>query len=131
MDAEELRERTKKFALAVIRLASFTPRNPEADVIRNQVTRSGTSVGTNYRAACRARSRAKCVSKIGIVEEEADETVDSLELLTEAGLANPSQAAGLLKEGRDLVAIFSASRRTARSQSPGQLNRKLTIGNRQ
>jgi len=131
MDADELKERTKKFALAIIRLASSIPRNPEADIIRHQMVRSGTSVGANYRAACRARSRPEFVSKIGIVEEEADETAYWLELLTESGLAKPAQTAGLLKEAHELIAIFSASRRTAKSQSTGQPNRKLTIGNRQ
>ncbi len=131
MKADELKERTKKFALSIIQLASSIPKKLEADVIRHQVIRSGTSVGANYRAACRARSRAEFISKIGIVEEEADETVYWLELLDESGLAQPSRVVELLREARELVAIFSASRRTAKSQSPTQVNRKSAIGNRQ
>ena len=131
MDADELKERTEKFALAIIRLASSIPRSPEADVIRHQLVSSGTSVGANYRAACRARSRAEFISKMGIVEEEADETGYWLELLTESGMAKPAQTAGLLKEARELIAIFSASRRTAKSQTAAGLNRKSAMGNRQ
>lgn len=131
MKADELKERTKKFALSIIQLASSIPKKLEADVIRHQVIRSGTSVGANYRAACRARSRAEFISKIGIVEEEADETVYWLELLNESGLAQPSRVVELLREARELVAIFSASRRTAKSQSPSQVNRKSAIVNRQ
>jgi len=131
MNANELKERTKQFALSIIKLASSISRKPEANVIRHQIIRSGTSVGANYRAACRARSRAEFISKIGIVEEEADETVYWLELLNESGLAKTDQATTLLQEARELVAIFSASRRTAKSQSSPGANRKLAIGNRQ
>lgn len=131
MNANELKGRTKEFALAIVRLGASIPRGPEADVIRHQIIRSGTSVGANYRAACRARSRAEFISKLGIVEEEADETAYWLELLNESGLAKRRQVIELLEEARQLVAIFSASRRTAKSQSSTQVNRKSTIGNRQ
>ena len=131
MNPDELKDRTKQFALSIIELVSSIPRRPEADVIRHQSIRSGTSVGANYRAACRARSRAEFISKIGIVEEEADETAYWLELLNESGLAKPARAAELLEEARELVAIFSASRRTAKSQSTAPVNRKSAIGNRQ
>jgi len=131
MNANELKERTKQFALSIIKLAPSISRKPEANVIRHQIIRSGTSVGANYRAACRARSRAEFISKIGIVEEEADETVYWLELLNESGLAKTDLATTLLQEARELVAIFSASRRTAKSQSSPGANRKLAIGNRQ
>jgi len=116
MNADELKERTKQFALSIIRLVSSIPRKPETDVIRHQIIRSATSIGANYRAACRARSRAEFISKIGIVEEEADETAYWLELLNESGLAKPAQVTKLLEEARELVAIFSASRRTAKSR---------------
>jgi len=131
MNANELKERTKQFALSIIKLAPSISRKPEANVIRHQIIRSGTSVGANYRAACRARSRAEFISKIGIVEEEADETVYWLELLNESGLAKTDLATTLLQEARELVAIFSASRRTAKSQSSPGANRKSAIGNRQ
>ena len=131
MNADELKERTKKFALAIIRLGSSLPRNPEADVIRHQIIRSGTSVGANYRAACRARSRAEFISKIGIVEEEADETAYWLELLNESGMGRLPQTVELLEEARELVAIFSASRLTAKSRGSTRVNRKSAIGDHQ
>ncbi|TMQ27169.1 MAG: four helix bundle protein [Nitrospirae bacterium] len=92
------------------------PRTPEARVLGTQIIRSGTSVAANYRAACRARSRAEFISKLGIVVEETDETVFWLELLTESGVTSESQIVDLPKEARELLAIFSASRRTAKSR---------------
>lgn len=83
---EDLKERTKMFALEIIRLTEKLPKNRIADVLSRQFLRSGTSVGANYRAACRARSRADFISKMGIVEEEADETLYWLELLLGARL---------------------------------------------
>ncbi len=86
MTSEELKKRTKTFALEVIKLGDELPRKKAADVIFGQLVRSGTSVGANYRSACRARSRADFISKITIVEEEADESVYWIELLDESGL---------------------------------------------
>lgn len=115
MDKEALQQRTKQFALRVIQLVNTLPKTKTGDVIGRQLLRSATSVGANYRSAYRARSRADFISKIGIVEEEADETLYWLELILEAGLL---QAEGelkeLLQEADELTAIFVTTGRTAR-----------------
>ena len=111
---EELRNRTKQFALRIIRLFRHLPRSAEAQVLGKQLLRSGTSVGANYRAAGRSRSKAEFVSKIGIVVEEADETVFWLECLVESGIVKEELLEDLLAEANELVAIFAASHRTAR-----------------
>jgi four helix bundle protein len=111
---EELRNRTKRFALRIIRLFRHLPRSTEAQVLGKPSLRSGTSVGANYRAAGRSRSRAEFVSKIGIVVEEADETVFWLECLAESGIVKEELLKDLLVEANELVAIFAASHRTAR-----------------
>ena len=90
------------------------PKSSEAQVLGKQLLRSGTSVGANYRAAGRARSKAEFISKIGIVVEEADETVFWLELLIESGIVKEGLLSELLTEANELVAIFAASQRTAR-----------------
>ncbi len=118
MKETDLKVRTKKFALRVIHLVEALPRNRTADVIGKQLLRSATSVGANYRAACRARSPAEFRSKMGIVEEEADESAYWLELLTEANLVAPHRVADLLSESNELVAITVASIRTARRGKP-------------
>ena len=98
MDKEELKGRTKQFALRVIRLVEALPRGKTADVLGRQLLRSGTSVGANYRAACRAKSTADFIAKMGIVEEETDETVYWMELLVEAGITKAELLEGLMKE---------------------------------
>jgi four helix bundle protein len=113
---EDLRERTKKFALRIIHLYRALPRSGDAQVIGKQLLRSGTSVAANYRAACRARSRPEFAARIGIVMEEADETLFWLELVSESGILPTSRLEGLLKEARELAAIFTASYGTARSK---------------
>ena len=115
MDREELKKRTKKFALDIIKLTEDFPKTKAGDVIGRQLLRSATSVGANYRAACRARSQADFISKISVVEEEADESCFWLELTIESGLANTEDAKTLLKEADELTAIFTASKKTARS----------------
>jgi len=112
--SDELKNRTKRFALLVIRLCRVLPRNQEALIISRQLLRSATSVAANYRAVCRARSEADFISKLGIVLEEADETLFWLELLVDSGVALPDRAAPLLKEANELVSIFVASLRTAK-----------------
>ena len=112
---EQLRNRTKQFALRIIRLFRSLPKSPEGQTLGKQVLRSGTSIGANYRAAGRARSKAEFVSKIGIVVEEADETVFWLECLIESGIVKEAMLKDLLAEANELVAIFAASQRTARS----------------
>ena len=113
MTQDELKARTKLFALRVIKLVRALPRSTEARAGGNQIIRSGTSVAANYRASCRARSRLEFVSKIGVVLEEADETVLWLELITEAGLLPAKRVETLLSEANELVAIMAATRKTA------------------
>jgi four helix bundle protein len=113
---DDLKTRTKKFALDIICLVQSLPRNQTADVIGRQLVRSGTSVAANYRAACRARSRADFISKMGIVEEEADETQFWIELLIESGLVRKDKLGSLIKESNELIAITVSSIRTARKK---------------
>jgi four helix bundle protein len=114
MNSEELKARTKQMALRVIKLASSLPKTAVANVIGKQILRSATSVGANYRSACRARSHADFINKIAIVEEEADETLYWLELLVEASIIKFEKVESLMKEVAELVAIFTASGRTAK-----------------
>jgi len=126
--SEQLKERTKQFALRVIRLVNALPRSRVADVIGRQLLRSATSVGANYRAACRARSRAEFVAKLGIVEEEIDESAYWLELLIEAGIVPSARLADLVQEADELTAIIVASRKTARHSQSKIVNPKSPIG---
>ena len=116
MDKEELKLRTKQFALRVIRLVEALPRGKTADVLGRQLLRSGTSVGANYRAACRAKSTADFIAKMGIVEEETDESVYWMELLVEAGITKAELLESLMKEGNEIPAITVASIITARKR---------------
>ena len=110
----ELKNRSKQFALEIIRLFRSLPKGEDVRIVARQLFRSGTSVAANYRAACRARSRAEFVAKIGVVVEEADESVFWLELLAESGMAQPDMVTPVTKEANELLAIFAASQRTAR-----------------
>ena len=114
MNEEELKQRSKQFALRIVKLVGALPRTREAEVIGKQLLRSATSVGANYRAACRARSKADFISKIGIVEEEADESLYWLELIVEAGLLPASSVSDLMREADELVAIFVATGHSAK-----------------
>lgn len=113
---DNLKSRTKEFALSVIRTTESLPRTDTARVIGRQLLRSGTSVGANYRAACHAKSQADFVSKMGTVEEEADESLYWLELLLESGEVEQTSVAALMQEGRELLAITIASIRTAKGR---------------
>jgi four helix bundle protein len=113
MATDELKARTKEFALRVIRLVDALPNSVKGRAIANQIMRSSTSVATNYRAACRARSRAEFIAKIGVLEEEADETTFWLELIVEMGIHSNEQIDLLLEEAGELVAIMAASRKSA------------------
>ena len=115
--SEELKLRSKKFALRVISMFQSLPTNEEARTIGKQVLRSGTSVAANYRAVCRARSKAEFIAKMGTVVEEADETVLWLELLVEAKILKPEKMKLLMKEANELLAIFAASYSTAKRSS--------------
>ena len=114
MTPEELSKRTKTFALRVIRLVDALPRRRTVDIIGRQILRSGTSVGANYRAACRARSKAEFIAKMGIVEEEIDESIYWMDLLVDAGFVKSKVLAALMKEAREILAITVSSINTAR-----------------
>jgi four helix bundle protein len=111
--AEDLKERTKQFALRVIELVSVLPKTIEGRAIATQIVRSGTSVAANYRSACRARSRSEFIAKIGVVLEETDETLLWLELIVAGKLLSASRVTPLLTEANELVAIFVSSRKSA------------------
>jgi four helix bundle protein len=111
---QELRERTKKFAIRIVRLFQALPKSTEAQVMGKQLLRCGTSVAANYRAVCRARSKAEFVARMGSVAEEADESVLWLELLEETGILTHERLQDILKEAKELVAIFSTSLKTAK-----------------
>jgi four helix bundle protein len=102
-NADLLKDRTKQFALQVIRLCRVLPRSQETSIITRQLLRSATSVGANYRAVCRARSTADFASKLGIVLEEADETLFWIELLIESGVVQIEKVASVRKEANELV----------------------------
>ena len=114
MDPEELKIRTKEFAKQVIFLCRQLPDSREAGLIGDQLFRSGTSVGANYRAACRARSKADFISKLGIALEEADEALYWLEILLETNIVQANLLSGIMAEANELVAIFVASLNTAK-----------------
>ncbi|MCB9935197.1 MAG: four helix bundle protein [Planctomycetes bacterium] len=114
MDENEFKARTRNFAKRVARVGDSLPGKRSADVIARQVIRSGFSVSSNYRAACRAKSTRDMISKLSIVEEEADETVDWLEMIVELDLMPPDDLHALIKEGNELVAMTVASIRTLR-----------------
>jgi len=113
MTPEELKARTQAFALRIIRLAATLPPDMVTLVIAKQILRSGTSVGANYRAACRARSRADVAAKLAIVEEEADEMLYWVELLARSGLVKAEGLGKLMAEANEIVAIITAARKTA------------------
>jgi four helix bundle protein len=114
MKYENLKLRTKQFALSVIELVEEVPSRRVTDVLTRQLIRSATSVGANYRSACRAKSPADFISKMGTVEEEADESVYWLEMLRDANFVDTERVANLVKEAEELVAIVVASIRTAK-----------------
>ncbi len=114
MDSEELKARTKAFAVRVVKMTEALPPTRAADMVSRQLLRSATSVGANYRAACRARSHREFVAKIGVVTEEADESLYWLEILVEAEIMPEARLKSLIQEANELTAIFTASSYTAR-----------------
>jgi four helix bundle protein len=112
-DAPDLQNRTFDFALRVVKLVRAVPKSVEGRAIGGQLIRCGTSVGANYRACCKARSRAEFISKIGIVEEEINESVYWLDLIVASEILPASRVALLQKEARELEKIFAKSRITA------------------
>ncbi len=114
MTEQQLETRAKEFALRVLRMVEALPRGMISEVLGRQIARSATSVAANYRAVCRARSRADFVAKLGLVEEEVDETAFWLEMIVDAGLQPVAKVAALSKEADELTAIFVQSLKTAR-----------------
>jgi len=114
MTRVEFRKRTFQFGIRCIRLAESLPHTPVAQTIARQLIRAATSVGANYRAAIRSRSRADFVSKMGIVEEECDETVYWIEVLLERGFVGETRIKELLQEADEIVSIAVSSIKTAR-----------------
>ena len=113
MSKAELLVRTKGFSLRILKLVEHLPRTMSGRAIGNQLVRCGTSIGANYRAACRSRSRAEFAAKLGIVAEEADETVYWLQLLRDGNLVSEENLAESLREANELTAIFTAGRRSS------------------
>jgi four helix bundle protein len=116
MTQEEMRERTKKFSLRVIKLVESLPDKRTANVIGKQLLRSGTSVGANYRASCRAKSTADFISKLAIVEEEADESIYWMELLIEANIVKENLLANLISEANQILSIIVSSIKTLKEK---------------
>jgi four helix bundle protein len=134
MDAEELKKRTKRFALRILKLVAALPNSVQGRTVGGQLVRAGTSVGSNYRAACRGRSKAEFIAKLGVVEEEADESAFWLELIIEGQLLKAKLVVPLLEEANELTKIMaksriSASAALARTKSEMKLNRQSAIGN--
>ena len=115
MDKETFKARTKSFALRVMNMIDNLPNNTKGRIIADQIMRSATSVAANYRAACRGRSRAEFISKLGTVLEEADETGLWLELIADDGLLPRKRISPLLREAEELCAIVFSAQRSARA----------------
>jgi four helix bundle protein len=113
---DNIKHRTKEFAKQIIHLCRELPENYEGRLIRGQIFRSGTSVASNYRAACRARSTPEFVAKLGIVEEEADETLFWLELIEEMKILPKNRLGSAMKENNEIVSIIVASIKTAKKK---------------
>ena len=113
MNEIEMKKRTKQFALRILKMADALPKSRSGNAIANQVVRSGTSVAANYRALCRAKSRADFINKTSVIEEEADETSFWLELIVDAGLLTNARVKPLLIEADEITAMLVASRKTA------------------
>lgn len=115
--ATQLKDRTKRFAIRIVMMCRALPKTDEARIVGKQLLRSATSIAANYRAVCRARSRAEFIAKIGVVVEEADETVFWLELLGDTRIVQNTSSQQILREANELLAIFAASQRTAKFAS--------------
>ena len=116
MTAEIMKDRTKTFAKQIILLCRKLPKNREGNLIGNQIFRSGTSVASNYRAACRGRSKAEFIAKMGIVEEEADETLFWLEVIEEVEISRKDLISSLMQECNEILSIVVSSINTARKR---------------
>jgi four helix bundle protein len=126
MKSAELQQRTKSFALRVLKLIEQLPNTIGGRVLANQVARSATSVGANYRAACRARSRAEFTSQVGTVAEEADESLYWLELIRDGSFVPEKKLASLVSEADELTAIFTAGRRTSSKDQTSKIKHQTS-----
>ena len=115
--ADQLKQRTRAFAVRVAKLADALPSKPSSRAIANQLARAGTSVAANYRAACLARSRCEFIAKLCIVTEEIDEAQEWLAMIAELALVRPPRLAPLREEARQLTAIFVAARKSSRGEN--------------
>ena len=143
MTPDELKKRTKQFALRILKLVAALPNTVQGRAIASQLVRAGTAVAANYRASCRGRSKAEFIAKIGTVEEEADESAFWLELIIEGGLLKQQVVQPLLTEAGELTKIMAKSRISAatvlrqsksigkRGESKAISNRQSALGNRQ
>ncbi len=129
MNTQELKNRTKAFALRVMNLVEALPKSIKGRAIANQLIRSGTSVAANYRAACRARSKAEFISKIRTVEEEADESALWMELIVEGKLLPEKKVRNLHSEAAELVAIMASSYISAARNLQRRTNQQSAISN--
>jgi four helix bundle protein len=129
MTPQQMKDRTKAYALRVVKVVQSPPQNRICDILGGQLLRAGTSVGANYRAACRAKSPPDFVNKLKIVEEECDESLFWMEILVEAGLVKLARLSKLMGEGNALLALTVSSAKTARS-SNSRVNRQSSIVNR-
>ena len=120
MTEKELKISTRKFAIDILNFVDKLPNKKSANIIGNQLGKSASSVAANYRAACRGRSHAEFVAKIGVVEEEADESVFWLDITPETKNATAEEVLPLLKEARELTAIFTAASKTAKQNKNKQ-----------
>jgi four helix bundle protein len=130
MNPEDLKRRTKQFALRILKLVAVLPKTVEGRTLGGQLVRAGTAVGANYRATCRSRSRAEFVARIGVVEEEADESAYWLELIIEGELLKAQQVAPLLNEANELAKIMASSRISASAPLAVKLTSQSAIINR-
>ncbi|MCU0240417.1 MAG: four helix bundle protein [Pyrinomonadaceae bacterium] len=128
MNENDLKKRTKEFALRILKLVDALPNTVAGKVIANQIAKSGTSVAANYRAVCRGRSKADFISKLGIVVEECDESEFWLEMIIATEMLKPSLVEPLHQEAGELLAIFVSSRKSA-SESLSKNNQKSKIKN--
>jgi len=120
MKPDDFKQRSRKFALRVISLVDSLPHTRSSDVLGKQLLRSATSVAANYRAACRARTTAEFIAKLGIVEEEADESQDWIEMIADAGLVKRALVEDLVQEASELTAMTVSSIKTARRNKVGK-----------
>ena len=125
MTERELLERTKQFAVRIFHLVGALPQNVQGKAVASQLIRSGTCVAANYRAACRARSKPEFIAKLGVVEEEADESVSWLELIIDTNLLSAAKVRPLLIEAGEIVAMTASSKKTAKKSQI--VNRKSAM----